>query len=276
MVSPDMRLHVFSDLHLEFGTMQFSPEVRSGALAELVLLAGDIDLRRRAPLWAAETFAQPVALIGGNHEPFGDSLYATIAASRKAAERASRNRKHRVRFLERETWVMNACDGTSVRVIAATLWTDFEVQGRGDRRRAMAAAHHGMSDFERIRIRDSLYGNIRRLEPHDQLRLHEISRTFLADELGKRFDGITIVMTHHAPSLRSVPSKHRDDALTPAYASDMEHLIERFRPALWVHGHVHSSVDYAIGGTRVICNPRGYIPDELNPSFDPQLVVEIG
>jgi Icc-related predicted phosphoesterase len=167
-----MRIHLFSDLHLEFGKMAFPPEVRAGTLAELVLLAGDIDTRRRAPIWAAQTFS-------------------------------------------------------------------------------------------------------RRLEPQDQLRLHEVSRIFLEDELGKHFDGITIVMTHHAPSLRSLPPGHRRDPLTPAYASDLEHLIERFRPALWVHGHVHSSSDYVIGGTRVICNPRGYA-DEPNASFDPQLVIEIG
>jgi len=139
----------------------------------------------------------------------------------------------------------------------------------------MAAALLRMNDFDRIRIRDPLLGEARRLEPQDQLLLHEVSRIFLGDELGKHFDGITIVMTHHAPSLRSLPPGHRRDPLTPAYASDLEHLIERFRPALWVHGHVHSSSDYVIGGTRVICNPRGYA-DEPNASFDSQLVIELG
>ena len=55
-----MRLHVFSDLHLEFGACVFPPAVRDGGLADLVLLAGDIHTDRRAPLWAAETFAAPV------------------------------------------------------------------------------------------------------------------------------------------------------------------------------------------------------------------------
>jgi Calcineurin-like phosphoesterase superfamily domain len=123
-----MRVHVFSDLHLEFGSLELSPEVRSGTLAELVLLAGDIDVRRRAPSWAAQTFSQRVAMIGGNHEAYGDHLFATIAASREAAELASRDRQHPVRFLERETWVMTARDGTAVRVIGCTLWTDFEFE----------------------------------------------------------------------------------------------------------------------------------------------------
>jgi hypothetical protein len=71
-----MRIHVSSDLNLdlEFAKMEFSPEVRAGTLAELVLLAGDIDARRRAPIWAAQTFSQPVAMSGGNHEAYGDGV----------------------------------------------------------------------------------------------------------------------------------------------------------------------------------------------------------
>ena len=44
---------------------------------------------------------------------------------------------------------------------------------------------------------------------------------------------------------------------------------------LWVHGHTHTSFDYVLLGTRVVCNPRGYIPYEPNPDFDPRCVVEV-
>ena len=47
------------------------------------------------------------------------------------------------------------------------------------------------------------------------------------------------------------------------------------QPALWVHGHMHESYDYEVYGTRVVCNPRGYAPDALNPDFWPDLVVDI-
>lgn len=42
----------------------------------------------------------------------------------------------------------------------------------------------------------------------------------------------------------------------------------------YIHSHVHSEYDYAIGRTRVICNPRGY-PDDPNEGFIPDLVIEI-
>jgi hypothetical protein len=270
-----MRIHAFSDLHLEFGALTLPDDVRSGELAELVLLAGDIDVKRRGPRWAATQFTQPVAIIAGNHEAYGDSLFAMISASRAAAEDASRGRAAAVRFLEREIWTTAARDGTPVRILGATLWTDFAAFGIDHRRRAMAFAHEGMSDFDRIRVRDPIDTYTRRLEPDDVLRLHESSRRFLDDALAEPFDGITIVVTHHAPSLRSVPIRWRNDPLTPAYASAVDALIERFQPALWLHGHLHESCNYAIGRTRVICNPRGYAPDELNPEFDPRLVIEL-
>lgn len=27
---------------------------------------------------------------------------------------------------------------------------------------------------------------------------------------------------------------------------------------LWIHGHIHESVDYEVNGTRLVSNPRGY------------------
>ena len=41
------------------------------------------------------------------------------------------------------------------------------------------------------------------------------------------------------------------------------------------HGHTHESFDYLVNGTRVVCNPRGYAPMELNPAFDPGLTVDV-
>jgi len=63
--------------------------------------------------------------------------------------------------------------------------------------------------------------------------------------------------------------------LTPAYASRLENLICAHEPALWVHGHLHDSVDYQLCETRVVCNPRGYLGHALNPNFNPSFVVDV-
>ena len=270
-----MRVHIFSDLHLEFGACEFPPEVRAGQAADLVLLAGDIHTQRRGPRWAADTFTAPVAMILGNHEAYGDSLTASIAAQRKSAVASAAGRRHPVRVLERETWTMAAADGTPVRVIAATLWTDFALFGAARQDRMMDDAHHAMNDFQMIRTTAGLFKQERPLTPSDCLRLHRESRAFLESELAQPFDGVTIVMTHHAPSGRSLPESRHGDPINAAYASDLEALIERTQPQLWVHGHIHASSDYHIGSTRVVCNPRGYFPSHLNPDFNPALVVDL-
>jgi len=55
----------------------------------------------------------------------------------------------------------------------------------------------------------------------------------------------------------------------------MEDLMDGDRATLWVHGHRRDSFDCEIYDTRVICSPRGYSPEALNPDFRPDWVVEI-
>lgn len=82
------------------------------------------------------------------------------------------------------------------------------------------------------------------------------------------------MITHHAPSLRSVPELYKADLLSAAYASNLEGFIESANIALWIHGHTHQSQDYPIGNTRILCNPRGY-PMEANEHFKADFTVEI-
>ena len=50
-------------------------------------------------------------------------------------------------------------------------------------------------------------------------------------------------------------------------------MMDRYRPDLWVHGHLHWRRDYVVGDTRVICNPRGYARE--HGGFDSRFVVEV-
>ena len=45
---------------------------------------------------------------------------------------------------------------------------------------------------------------------------------------------------------------------TAPRAPDLAPLVERYQPALWIHGQTHEACDYLIGQTRIVCNPRGY------------------
>jgi len=69
-----------------------------------------------------------------------------------------------------------------------------------------------------------------------------------------------VVVTHHAPSARSLTYQEPSWLLDSAYASNLDHLMGEERVRLWVHGHTHLATDYEVMGTRVVSNPRGYVP----------------
>jgi predicted phosphodiesterase len=248
-----VRIRVLSDLHLEFGG--FEPPLVE---ADVVVLAGDIHVRELGVDWALAMFDCPIVYVPGNHEYYGGHFKHTFEKMKK---RAAGTRLH---LLNGEEAVI---DG--VRFLAATLWTDFSATGNTE----LAAAEAGecMNDYRRIRTQ-----SYRRLRPADTLGEHYLARAFLEDRLRQPFSSKTVVVTHHAPAMASTPPHHVSDTthLNAAYVNRLEHLMG---PAvsLWIHGHTHTSFDYEINGTRVVCNPRGYAPVLLNPGFDPAFTVEI-
>jgi hypothetical protein len=62
-----------------------------------------------------------------------------------------------------------------------------------------------------------------------------------------------------------------------AFVSDLDSLVADSGATLWVHGHTHYPVDYAIGRTRVFSNPRGYARNGQpeNAAFDPHCVLSV-
>ena len=84
----------------------------------------------------------------------------------------------------------------------------------------------------------------------------------------------TVVVTHHAPSIHSIPEIYKTDYLSAAFASNLEDFISSSKIDIWIHGHLHDPSDYKIGETRIVCNPRGYI-GETHKGFIPELVIEV-
>jgi Icc-related predicted phosphoesterase len=89
--------------------------------------------------------------------------------------------------------------------------------------------------------------------------------------------GRTAVVTHHMPASTSIATRYANDPLNPVFASRPEGLIEKYRAALWIHGHTHDACDYELFRTRIVCNPRGYPGEHAHSGFKPDLpVVVIG
>lgn len=247
-----MKIHILSDLHCEFAP--FEP---CAVEADVIVLAGDIGLKTRGAEWALQAFSKPVIYVPGNHEYYGGSLGHTFNKLK------ARTQGTHVHVLNNE-----ACVIDGVRFLGATLWTDYALTGNPPI--AQWDAQQRLSDFKKIR--DERFSRIR---PYNISERHFVSRLFLQEALAEEFAGPTVVVTHHAPCELSLAEHYRREAdhLNSAYASRMEHLMGP--AALWVHGHTHNSSDYELNGTRVVCNPRGYLPSEPNPTFQPDLVIEV-
>ena len=92
------------------------------------------------------------------------------------------------------------------------------------------------------------------------------------------FAGQTIVVTHHAPMRESLAPRYAEDLVSAGFVNHLPTLA-RAPASLWIHGHTHTSFDYVVEGTRVVCNPRGYFSRRAqqweNPDFAWDKVVEI-
>ena len=83
-----------------------------------------------------------------------------------------------------------------------------------------------------------------------------------------------VVVSHHAPSIRSLTNDQKQDKIYSAYASNLEELIVKHKPKYWIHGHLHTSQNYKIEYTTVISNPRGYASSP-NPNFVDSLIIKV-
>ena len=254
-----MKLHILSDLHL--GVHPMDPPATD---ADLVVLAGDIGRPRMAVEWALG-FAKPVIYVPGNHEFYGSSLSATVRELQRLAASTD------VRVLDNRELVWEG-----VRFLGSTLWTDFLAAGDGAAQtEAIAQSLSFNHDFRRIRTGDAPAGPV--FTPQDCAALFAVNARWLDAQLARPFPGPSVVVTHHAPSLQSIHPRFAGSALNTNFVSDAEWLLAGQRASMWIHGHTHDSFDYLVGGTRVLCNPRGYAKDGVNenPDFDPGLVVGI-
>lgn len=239
------KLWIFSDIHADHGR----PNLPVPSGADIAVIAGDVvDDAFLADL----ATKLPVVFVAGNHEHY----------------------RHELQFRLRELSAIpgvHHLDNSSVtidgiRFVGCTLWTNYN----GGQPQAMEAASRGLNDHRLIKWRKRPF---ERFLPQHALQLHRESVAYLKDALIPFHPEPTVVVTHHAPSVKSVHERYEGQVLNWAYVSDLEWLVAASGASAWVHGHVHDSFRYQIGETAVICNPHGY-PAE-NPAFDPALLAEV-
>lgn len=129
--------------------------------------------------------------------------------------------------------------------------------------------------------------------------LHAAAVEFLQEQIAEAAVVSTggqpvVVLTHHAPSFKSIHRRYATSLVTCAFVTDLERLM---RPpvVLWLHGHTHAACDYEVtigsdtdgngngSGTdadtkhtvRVVNNPLGYREERAHSGYAKDKVVEI-
>jgi predicted phosphodiesterase len=265
-----MKLHIASDLHLDL-LEPYHPGYRvidPVPDADILVLAGDIHSGAEA-IRAFRDFGKPVIYVPGNHEYYRHQFWVARQELHRAAEGTN------VLLLDDGEVVI---DG--VRFLGSTLWTDYKLVSGIPLKRAMLAADVNLGDKKKI------MNGVEPFAARDALKEHKSSRRWLKERLAAPFDGKTVVVTHHGCSAMSIAERFEGNALNGAFMSNLDDLVAQ--ADLWIHGHIHDTMDYVLNGTRVVANPRGYawnrkdIPtpplealDWENKGFVPDLVVEV-
>jgi len=261
-------IRLVSDLHLEFFKKDdFKLEVSDNEDNTILLLAGDIAIATKMKrfIYFFEDISKrffKVLYIAGNHEFYGGSIGMTPVKI-KDAIKPFKN----IHFLENDKIEID-----NIWFICATLWTDFndnDPMCRFD-------AKHMMNDFKTIRIGPTSEPWRCKFTPEDAFVMHRTSKDFIFKSLKRKNKKKKyVVMTHMAPSELSIAEVFKGDRLNGAYMSNLEEDIFESKPDIFIHGHTHTSFDYMLGDTRVICNPHGYKDIEENPNFDPLFTIKL-
>jgi Icc-related predicted phosphoesterase len=283
-----MKITVVSDLHLEFSDVDFDNVNGS----DVLVLAGDImvaqdlhDHPQSATMTqssimgklgtrqeSAERFRNflsrcsskfpRVIFIAGNHEFYHGKFYSSLDHLREECREYPN-----VDFLENQSVII-----AGVEFVCATLWTDMNYSDP-------VTKFHVSQTLNDYRVIRNDHHNYRRLQVDDVISRHCTSRQYIMDTVAKSQQDRIVVVTHHAPSFRSIGAQYRGETLTNGgYASELGGwIVDQPKIRLWLHGHVHTTNDYEIGSTRIVSNPRGYHSAGYteNTGWDPNLILEI-
>lgn len=260
-----MKIQILSDLHTEFDDYTFDVPVTD---ADILVLAGDIGVGTvRLAVWLRNQIAKhnkPVIFIPGNHEYYQNVIQDVDDFYEKMSLQT-----HNFYFLQNKSTVID-----NVLFAGGTLWTDFNNNTYSTKR----IVEKSLNDYRLIK--HSRPSSIpergivkRRIIAQDTFEIHQTHKSAIIEALNTNWEK-KVVVTHHAPSNLSTPDRYKHDFhLNGGYSSKLDSLVRN--STLWIHGHTHDSFNYEIGEGRVICNPRGYYDNAINPNFRSDLVVEI-
>lgn len=245
-----MKLTIISDIHQDINRDYDFSILKD---QEFVIVAGDISGNTlNVKKFIKENISRGIC-IEGNHLCYSKSGQYQIDF-RQGAIRWLRNefKDEPVKFLENDIYIQD-----DIVFIGCTLWTDFCLYGEHVQDAAMMAAWTFMNDYNYVRCEHD--EDIVQLFPKKTLEWHKESIAYIEKICQDYPDKKIVIISHHAPSKKSISPQYRSSELNPAYTSNLEWLIEKYSNIkLWVSGHTHEGSDFNIGQCRCINHAFGY------------------
>lgn len=278
-----MKIAVASDLHLEFGDLDFD----NTEGAEVLILSGDILVAKDVTDHDTHDIMGPeyrsnryhnfmqrcterfphVIYILGNHEHYHGDFAETVTHLKNKFDYMSN-----LHILDNEVLTVG-----DVTFIGGTLWTDmnnedpitlYHMKSMMNDFRCVTNSNRVVNykTYEQIngvdnRERPIFRERTGKFSPEDAVDEHRRFVSYIQEIIEGKFDQKFVVVGHHSPSRLSTHPRYADDTImNGGYSSSLDdYIIDHPQIRLWTHGHTHYPFDYMIGSTRVVCNPRGYI-----------------
>ena len=282
-----MKIAVVSDIHLEFGDLDF--ENTEGA--EVLILSGDIcvasdldhnniasNVTYRSTRYhgfferCCERFPHVIYVLG-NHEHYHGDYADTLEHMRSVLAHLPN-----LYIMEKESRVIG--DTTFV---AGTLWTDMNQEDP----HTLAHMRGYMNDFRiisdsraEVNFKDQdgkFRTRVGKWTPEASVVDHKAMKGVIRETVEADPRARYVVVGHHAPSrLSTKPRYQKDVVVNGGYSSSLdEFILDHPQIKLWTHGHTHDVFDYMIGSCRIVCNPRGYAGHEEQANLWQLITVDV-
>ncbi|QES91071.1 metallophosphoesterase [Rhizosphaericola mali] len=256
-----MKIQYLSDLHLEFAhNFSFIEHNQLSVTGDILIMAGDIVTfgyfeRLFTPYKSffdfISTHYKAVYWLAGNHEYYHGDIAKRSGAFKEEV--------YPNIFLVNN--VIEQFDGC--RILFSTLWSKIEPANE-------EVVRKSMSDFSVISYAGKDF------TPDLYNHLFDADIHFLQQSVQTAYEGSTIIVTHHVPTLLYYPVEYVGSPINNGFVTELKDFIEQSCIDYWIYGHHHRNTPtFKIGKAQLLTNQLGYVARNECPEFDAGAYIEV-